>query len=284
MLSDPNLPSASEQTVPTGRGARLTVQGLSVRHGDILAVHAVSLDLLPGHITAICGPNGSGKSTLLRALSGLHKPHAGTVLVDDEDLAQHNPRQIARLLSFLPQSPLVPAGVTVREVVEQGRFPHRRLLGGPRPDDQEAVAWALASTRLDDLAERDVAHLSGGERQRVWIAMALAQRTSVLLLDEPTTFLDIRYQLEVLELVRHLADEVGITVALVLHDLNQAATFADRLVLLRDGRVVAAGPPDEVLTSDHVEAVFGVRVTLVEDPVTGRPACLLRRSTTPSAA
>jgi ABC-type cobalamin/Fe3+-siderophores transport system ATPase subunit len=286
VLGVPNPPTdgSSVPGPPASRAVTLEARGVSAGY-DQLVVEDVSLRLPPGAVTAVCGPNGSGKSTLLRVLAQLHPRAAGSVLLDGQEVARQAPRQRARDLSFLPQTPLVPTGVTVREVVEQGRFPHRRLLGGPRADDRAAVAWALHATRLDELADRDVGHVSGGERQRAWIAMALAQQSRVLLLDEPTTFLDIRYQMEVLDLLRRLADDHGITVVAVLHDLNQAAAFADHVVLMRHGRVVAAGTPAEVVTAAHIETVFGVQVGLVDDPATGRPTCLLRRPAgTPATA
>jgi iron complex transport system ATP-binding protein len=252
----------------------LRADGLAVGHGPTVVASGIDLELAPGTLTAVVGPNGCGKSTLARTLARLQRPLAGRVTLDGDDMAHLRTRALARRVAFLPQQPLVPAGITVRQLVGYGRHPHQGLIGGDRARDGRAVDDALAATGLDALAGRDVDHLSGGERQRAWVAMTLAQGTDVLLLDEPTTFLDIRFQLDVLRLARRLVDEGGLTVAVVLHDLNQAAGFADRMVLLAGGAVVAQGPPAAVLTEDHVAAAFGVAVRVVPDPGTGLPSCL----------
>ncbi|MEE1756648.1 ABC transporter ATP-binding protein [Streptomyces sp. SP18CS02] len=248
---------------------------LTLGHGGEPVARAVGLELTPGEVTALVGPNGSGKSTLLRALARLHTPDAGRIVLDGRDLAAYRPRELARKLSFLTQSPLVPAGVTVEELVAYGRHPHQGMLArGNGEEDREAIGWALDATNLRPLAERTLDRLSGGERQRAWIAMALAQRTGLLLLDEPTTYLDIRYQIEVLRLVRRLADEHGITVAVVLHDLNQAAAFSDAMVVLAGGRIVASGTPGDAMTRDTIRTAFGIDTTVTLDPHTGVPTCL----------
>ncbi|CAN5551509.1 ABC transporter ATP-binding protein [soil metagenome] len=250
------------------------MHGLTVGHGSTAVVSGVDARFEPGTLTAVVGPNGCGKSTLLRTLAHLQPSLGGSITLDDVDLGGLKPRELARRVAFLPQAPLVPAGVTVRQLVAYGRHPHQGLVGTTRSGDTDAIAQAIAATDLEPLADRLVDHLSGGERQRAWVAMTLAQRTGVLLLDEPTTYLDIRYQLEVLRLVRNLVDEQGLTVVVVLHDLNQAAGFADHLLLLADGGVVAAGPPAGVLTAANVLQAFAVAVTVVADPATGLPSCL----------
>ncbi len=253
----------------------ISASGLTLGHGGEPVVRDIGLALAPGEITALVGPNGSGKSTLLRALARLHTPAAGQVVLDGRALQSYRPRELARTLSFLTQSPLIPAGVTVEELVAYGRHPHQGVLTRTTGDeDREAVSWALDATNLHELAARPLDQLSGGERQRAWIAMALAQRTGLLLLDEPTTFLDIRYQIEVLRLVRGLADGHGITVAVVLHDLNQAAAFSDAMVVLAGGRIVSAGPPGEVMTEATIRTAFGIDTTITPDPHTGVPTCL----------
>lgn len=236
-------------------------------------VSALSVEFTAGRVTALVGPNGSGKSTLLRATADLHRPREGVVLLDGRDVTSLPARELARTLSFLPQAPLVPDGITVQELVEYGRYPHRGSFGRRRPEDVEAVDWALGVTNTLAFADRPVDQLSGGERQRAWIAMALAQRTRLLLLDEPTTYLDIRYQVEILDLVRGLVDEHGLTVVLVLHDLNQAAAYADRVVLLREGAIAASGTAREVLDRPTIADVFGLDVTVETDPHTGVPTC-----------
>ncbi|MGK5627740.1 ABC transporter ATP-binding protein [Streptomyces sp. URMC 123] len=248
---------------------------LTLGHGDEPVVRDIAVRLSPGDVTALVGPNGSGKSTLLRALARLLTPQAGQVVLDGRDLGSYKPRELARKLSFLTQTPLVPAGVTVEELVAYGRHPHQGVLArASAAEDKEAIDWALAATNLRGLAERPLDQLSGGERQRAWIAMALAQRTGLLLLDEPTTYLDIRYQIEVLRLVRRLADEHGITVAVVLHDLNQAAAFADAMVVLAGGRIVTTGSPAEVMTEETLATAFGIEATITTDPHSGAPAFL----------
>jgi len=254
----------------------LEARGVAVGHGARVVLSDVDVTFAPGRCTAVLGANGSGKSTLLRGLAGLHPLRAGEVHVGGQPLHRHRARALARLVSYLPQAPLVPAGVTVAELVAYGRHPHRGLLAGTSEADRDAVAWAVGVTSLGGLLHRPVSHLSGGERQRAWLAMALAQRTPVLLLDEPTTFLDVRHQLEVLTLVRTLVDDHGLAVGLVLHDLGQACAHADHLVLLAGGRVVAQGPPERVVDAEVIRAVFGVDADVAPDPVSGRPHPRLR--------
>ena len=262
----------------------LRAEGLSVGHGSRVVLHDVDVQLQAGRTTAVLGANGCGKSTLLRCMGGLHPAQAGRVLLDGQPLASHRARRLARQVGFLPQAPVVPAGVTVRDLVSYGRHPHRGLLGGPGDADRDAVAWALQVTTLEPLADRPVGQLSGGERQRAWLAMALAQRTSVLLLDEPTTFLDVRHQLEVLTLVRSLAHDHHLAVGVVLHDLNQAAEYADHLVVLADGGVATQGSPTDVLTAATIATAFGVDAEVHPDERTGRPQCRFRAPTTTVAA
>ncbi|GEC74113.1 ABC transporter ATP-binding protein [Microbacterium oxydans] len=253
----------------------------------ILAAHGVhagyaaktivsDLDLLiaRGGITALIGPNASGKSTLLGALSRLVPLQAGSVLLDGADIHALPTREVARRLGILPQSPVAPEGITVAELVRRGRHPHRRF-GSARASDDLIVARALLRTGVADLVDRPVDTLSGGQRQRAWIAMALAQETPLLLLDEPTSALDIAHQVEVLDLLVDLVAE-GTTVVVVLHDLAHAARYASTVVALRDGTIVASGPPTEVITAELVEQVFGVQARVIADPDTGAPLVLPR--------
>lgn len=250
--------------------APLAAEALDVELG-CFTIDALDVELPAGQITGIIGPNGSGKTTLIRALSRLLAPDGGAVYLDGRAIADLSTREVARQLAILPQSATPPDGVTVRELAAYGRHPHKGLLEGTSDDDRDAIAWALDVTGMDEMADRHVDSLSGGERQRAWIAMALAQDTEILLLDEPTTHLDIRYQVEVLSLVHQLNRREEITVGWVLHDLNQAAAYSDRLVLMRDGEVAARGPPDETLTPDTLERVFGVPITVTEHPAHGTP-------------
>ncbi|PPB48414.1 Fe(3+)-dicitrate ABC transporter ATP-binding protein [Arthrobacter pityocampae] len=239
----------------------LSVAGLGVSYGNRRVVESASFDLAAGTVTALIGPNGSGKSTLLRSIARLHTPDAGSVTLDDGvDVSTLSSRDFARSISLLAQSRPVPGGLTVREVVTFGRHPHRSRWTGQDAEGPAVVDRALHLTRTTDLADRPVAALSGGQVQRVWLAGCLAQDTGVLLLDEPTTYLDLRYQVEILDVIRDLATHHGVTVGVVLHDLDQAAAIADHVVLLEDGAVLARGAPREVLTAENLSRAYGVRV------------------------
>ncbi len=236
-------------------------------------IHQLTLTLTPGHITALVGPNGCGKSTLLRGLSRLLKPAHGAVYLDGQDIHAMKAKDLARQLGILPQAPTAPEGLTVHELVAQGRYPHQNWFQQWSGDDERIVAEALEQTNLTLFADRPVDTLSGGQRQRAWIAMALAQQTNVLLLDEPTTYLDLAHQIDVLDLLAEL-NEQGRTIVMVLHDLNQAARYADTIVALRGGQIVAQGTPDQVITSENILQVFGLDADVIVDPVTGTPLCV----------
>ncbi|MGZ4452646.1 MAG: ABC transporter ATP-binding protein [Nocardioides sp.] len=257
-------------------GNTLVVERASLSYGDRPIVTDLSLALPEGQVTVIVGANACGKSTLLRALARLLRPAGGQVLLDGRDVHTIPTRQLARRLGLMPQAPIAPEGIVVADLVARGRHPHQGLFGRWSAADDAAVAAALEATGVSDLADRAVDELSGGQRQRVWIAMALAQETSVLLLDEPTTYLDLAHQIEVLDLLARLNAERGTTIAMVLHDLNLAARYADHLVALRAGRMMAAGTPAEVVTEETVEAVFGLPCMVVADPVTGTPLVVPR--------
>ncbi|MGI5270269.1 ABC transporter ATP-binding protein [Nonomuraea sp. CA-218870] len=247
------------------RGAELCLS----YHGATV-VHDGRITLRPGLVTALVGPNGSGKSTLLRALARLHRPDSGAVtLGDGADALGLSARDFACRVTLLAQSRPTPGGVRVSDVVGYGRHPYRKRWKAADPDGAAAVARAMELTGVTAMAERPVDELSGGELQRVWLATCLAQDTGVLLLDEPTTFLDLRYQVELLELMRDLADEHGVAIGVVLHDLNQAAEIADHVVLLHQGRVRADGPPARVLTEDLLSDTYGIRIEVSHDPVSG---------------
>lgn len=232
-------------------------------------VEAASIQLRRGEVTALVGPNGSGKSTLLRSLARLHRPVSGHVLLDDGSSAHAlSAKAFARRVALLTQTRPTPTGISVREVVGYGRHPHRGRWGAHDEDGPAAVDWAMSVTGVAPMADRCVDELSGGELQRVWLATSLAQQTTVLLLDEPTTFLDLRYQVEILELVRDLADLHDVAVGVVLHDLDQAAAVADHVVLLDQGTIVASGPPSEVLTSELLSRTYGIHIDVRVDPET----------------
>lgn len=263
-----------------GAHAGLVARDVSVDFGGRMpALDSVTLAIETGVVTAIVGPNGSGKSTLLRAMGRLHSPQQGTVLLDGTDIFRRSTRELAREIGILPQTPVAPEGLTVVDLVSRGRDPHRRWFDQWARADEDIVREALVQTGMLDLAKARVDDLSGGQRQRAWIAMALAQQTSTLLLDEPTTYLDIAHQLDVLELVRQLHDDQGATIVMVLHDLSMAARYADRIVALSAGRVVADGTPAEVITPALLTEVFDITADVITDPHTGRPHVLpIRRA------
>ncbi|MEU6703239.1 ABC transporter ATP-binding protein [Streptomyces wuyuanensis] len=249
----------------------LTARDLTLAYEDRTVVHELDLAVPDGRVTVIVGPNACGKSTTLRALGRLLRPKGGAVLLDGTELARIPTKRIARRIGLLPQSPAAPEAITVADLVSRGRQPHQAWWRQWSDEDERAVTEAMERTDVADLADRPVDELSGGQRQRVWIAMALAQETDLLLLDEPTTFLDIAHQVEVLDLVRRLNHERGRTVVAVLHDLNQAARYADHLVAMKDGRIVAEGHPSDIVTAELVRDVFGLASVVVPDPVTGSP-------------
>ncbi|WP_123655357.1 MULTISPECIES: ABC transporter ATP-binding protein [unclassified Curtobacterium] len=252
----------------------LDARAVTVAYQGEAVVHGASLELVAGRVTALVGPNGSGKSTLLRTIARLQPARSGSVaLRTDDDTVDGlalSPKAFAKQVALLTQGRPTPGGLRIRDVVAFGRHPYRSRFGGTDPDGAAVVEHALDVTGLSDLADRHVDQLSGGQLQRVWLASCLAQQTGVLLLDEPTTYLDLRYQVELLDLIRDLADERGIAVGVVLHDLDQAAAVADRVVLLEAGVVVADGTPSEVFTSAGLSAVYGIRIDVDHDPSTGR--------------
>ncbi|GGP35739.1 ABC transporter ATP-binding protein [Saccharothrix coeruleofusca] len=250
---------------------RLQARELAVGYGERTVVDGLDLDVVAGTVTAVIGPNGCGKSTLLRALGRLLPAKSGAVLLDGKRIDRTPTREVARALAVLPQSPQAPEGLTVADLVARGRHPHQAWYRQWSADDEAAVAEALRLTGMAELAERTVDELSGGQRQRAWISMALAQGTDLLLLDEPTTYLDLAHQIDVLDLVQRLHAEGGRTVVMVLHDLNLAARYADRLVAMKDGRIVVQGEPSRVLTEEVLLEVFGLDARVVPDPVSGTP-------------
>lgn len=264
----------------------IDITNLSLTYDNkTIIVHELDLQLQAGSITALVGPNGCGKSTLLRGISRLLKPLDGAVLLEGQNVHSMKAKDLARKLGILPQSPVAPEGLTVHELVAQGRYPHQSWFQQWSQEDEEIVREALRTTNLTMFADRPVDTLSGGQRQRAWIAMALAQQTDVLLLDEPTTYLDLAYQMDVLDLLDEL-NEQGRTIIMVLHDLNQAARYADTIVALRGGQIVAQGNPEQVMSSDNILQVFGLKAEVVTDPVTNTPMCIPigRRRRAPNTA
>jgi len=269
---------------PDGRGgiadSRLRCRNLSLGYDGATVVERLDLDVLSGVVTVILGPNGSGKSTLLRGLARLLDPRHGVVLLDGRVIGDVDSREVACALSVLPQGPQAPDGLSVAELVSYGRYPHRKgALQTLGRADRLLIGDALRMTGLEDEAERPLSALSGGQRQRAWIAMAIAQDASILLLDEPTTFLDLSFQLEVLELLRRLNRDQGRTVVMVMHDINHAARYGDHLIAMAGGTIVAQGRPEEVVTRGVLRNVFGVEAELLRDPRTGSVVCVAYAAT-----
>lgn len=245
---------------------RLSVENLALGYAGKTIVSDLSLDLEPGKITAIIGPNGCGKSTLLRGIARLLKPSRGGITLDGKPLERYGGKEFARMVGLLPQNPIAPDGVTVADLVSRGRYPYQGLFRGNTRQDDEAVAWTLDATGTTNLAERLVTELSGGQRQRVWIAMALAQEADILLLDEPTTYLDLAHQVDLLDLLAELNEARGTTMVMVLHELNLAARVAHRLIAMKDGRIAASGSATEVMTPENLQRIFGLSAS-VADPL-----------------
>jgi len=252
------------------QASRLRAEGVTLRYDERVVSTGLSVDVPDREFTVIVGPNACGKSTLLRSLSRLLRPAEGTVSLDGLPLSGYRPKEFARTVGLLPQSSIAPEGITVVDLVSRGRFPYQKLVRQWTEADEQAVRGAMAATNVEELANREVAELSGGQRQRVWAAMAIAQQTPILLLDEPTTFLDLTHQIEMLDLFARLHRE-GTTIVAVLHDLNQAARYATHLIVMKAGRVVATGAPAEVLTVGLVQEVFELNCLVIDDPASGTP-------------
>ncbi|OEH91752.1 ABC transporter ATP-binding protein [Bacillus solimangrovi] len=253
---------------------KLSAEHLSLGYDLVSVVDDLTLTIPEGKITILIGGNGCGKSTILRALARLLKPKVGTVYLDGKEIERIHTKEVAKKLAILPQGPQAPDGLTVKELCYYGRHPHKGLLSKETKQDHEIVEWALDATRMHEFAERPLDALSGGQRQRAWIAMALCQGTDLLLLDEPTTYLDLAHQIEVLELLKELNSLHGRTIVMVLHDLNQAARYADYLISISSGQIYKEGLPEDVFTEEMIHNVFGLESCIIQDPVAGSPMCV----------
>lgn len=252
----------------------IVTENLAVAYEDNLVVADLDMQIPHGKITTIIGPNGCGKSTVLKAAGRILKPLSGIVYLNGKDITRLSTKEVALNMAILPQSPQAPAGLTVGELVSYGRFPHQKKFKWLNEEDKHIIEWALEVTRLSEYETTVVDTLSGGQRQRVWIAMALAQHTDLILLDEPTTYLDLAYQLEVLELLYRLNREQGCTIVMVLHDLNLASRFADYMIALRCGDIIRCGTPEEVMTAEVLKETFHINAKIIREPDTDRPTCI----------
>jgi len=254
--------------------SRLTTEQLSIGYEKREIVRDLHLNIPDGKITTIIGPNGCGKSTILKTIARILQASKGAVYLDGKSIHKQSTKEIAKKMAVLPQSPEAPSGLTVEELVAYGRYPHQKGFGQLTDYDKELIRWALEQTNMEEFADRSIEALSGGQRQRVWIAMALAQETDILLLDEPTTYLDLAHQLEVLQVLERLNQEQNRTIVMVIHDLNHAARFADYMVSIRSGEIVKEGTPEEVMNTKVLKDVFQIDASIVADPRTGKPVCL----------
>lgn len=252
----------------------ISTETLSLGYGETVIIDELDVAIPKGEITVLIGSNGCGKSTLLRSLARLMKPRGGTVLLEGKAIAKLPTKEVARELAILPQSPSAPEGLTVHQLVKQGRYPYQSWLKQWSKEDEDAVAKALKATKLEEMADRPVDSLSGGQRQRAWIAMTLAQDTDIILLDEPTTYLDMTHQIEILDLLFELNEKEKRTIVMVLHDLNLACRYAHYLVAIKDKQIYAEGRPEEVITCELVQQVFAMNCQVTQDPLFGTPLCI----------
>lgn len=252
----------------------ISTKNLNISYGNLDIVKDLNLEIPKGKITTIIGSNGCGKSTILKTIARIIKPKSGDIYVNDKNIKEQNPRDLAKMMAVLPQSPQAPSGLTVEELIAYGRFPHQKGFGKLKREDKDIVTWALKSTGIEEFRERSIQDLSGGQRQRAWIAMALAQQTDILILDEPTTYLDLAHQLEVLKLLEELNKKQGTTIVMVIHELNNAARFADHMIGVKKGEVVCQGRAYEVMTKENLKELFNIDAEIVNDPRTQKPVCI----------
>ena len=252
----------------------ISTKNLNISYGNLDIVKDLNLDIPKGKITTIIGSNGCGKSTILKTIARIIQAKSGDIFVNNINIKEQSPKDLAKVMAVLPQSPQAPSGLTVEELIAYGRFPHQKGFGKMKKEDEDIVTWALKSTGIEEFRERPMEALSGGQRQRAWIAMALAQQTEILILDEPTTYLDLAHQLEILKLLEELNRKQGTTIVMVIHELNNAARFADHMIGVKKGKVVCQGTAHEVMTKENLKELFNIDAEIVEDPRNNKPVCL----------
>lgn len=252
----------------------IRTKDLNISYGNLDIVKDLNLEIPKGKITTIIGANGCGKSTILKTLARIIKPKSGSIYINDKELNSQDSKELAKAMAVLPQSPQAPSGLTVEELISYGRFPHQKGFGKLKDEDKDIINWALEKTRISEFRDRPIEALSGGQRQRAWIAMALAQETDILLLDEPTTYLDLAHQLEVLKLLEELNKKEGRTIVMVIHELNNAARFADHMIGVKKGKIVCQGTAHEVMTKENLREIFNIDAEIINEPKSGKPVCI----------
>ena len=252
----------------------ISTKNLNISYGNLDIVKDLNLDIPKGKITTIIGSNGCGKSTILKTIARIIQAKSGDIFVNNINIKEQSPKDLAKVMAVLPQSPQAPSGLTVEELISYGRFPHQKGFGKMKKEDEDIVTWALKSTGIEEFRERPMEALSGGQRQRAWIAMALAQQTEILILDEPTTYLDLAHQLEILKLLEELNRKQGTTIVMVIHELNNAARFADHMIGVKKGKVVCQGTAHEVMTKENLKELFNIDAEIVEDTRNNKPVCI----------
>ena len=252
----------------------IRTKDLNISYGNLDIVKDLNLEIPKGKITTIIGANGCGKSTILKTLARIIKPKSGSIYINDKELNSQDSKELAKAMAVLPQSPQAPSGLTVEELISYGRFPHQKGFGKLKDEDKDIINWALEKTRILEFRDRPIEALSGGQRQRAWIAMALAQETDILLLDEPTTYLDLAHQLEVLNLLEELNKKEGRTIVMVIHELNNAARFADHMIGVKKGKIVCQGTAHEVMTKENLREIFNIDAEIINEPKSGKPVCI----------
>lgn len=252
----------------------IKTKDLNISYGNLDIVKDLNLEIPKGKITTIIGANGCGKSTILKTIARILQPKSGDIFINDKNIKDQSSKELAKTMAVLPQSPQAPSGLTVEELISYGRFPHQKGFGKMKKEDKDIVSWALEATGISEFRDRKIEALSGGQRQRAWIAMALAQQTDILVLDEPTTYLDLAHQLEVLNLLEELNKKQRTTIVMVIHELNNAARFADHMIGVKKGKIACQGSAYEVMTKENLKELFNIDAEIVSDPRTNKPVCI----------